>query len=106
MTGWNFIRAVPVALVLWQVLPHGPLVALPAGIALAVLSGAVTSGLGYALWYSVLPVLGPSRGAVAQLTVPVFAVAGGMAFLGEALTLRFVIAAVLVLGGVGFALRR
>lgn len=103
-TGWNFILAVPVALVLWAVLPQGGWS--PAGIALAVVSGAVTSGLGYALWYSVLPVLGAARGAVAQLTVPIFAVAGGMAFLGEALTLRFAIAALLVIGGVGWALRR
>jgi drug/metabolite transporter (DMT)-like permease len=104
-TGGNFLLAVPVALILMLVLPQGGAAA-PAGIALAVASGALTSGLGYALWYSVLPVLGPSRGAVAQLTVPVFAVAGGMAFLGEALTLRFALAAVMVLGGVGWALRR
>lgn len=104
-TGWNFILAVPVALILWAVVSHGGALA-PAGIVLAVVSGAVTSGLGYALWYTVLPDLGASRGAVAQLTVPVFAVAGGMAFLGEALTLRFAIAAVLVIGGVGWALRR
>ncbi|HQU68389.1 MAG TPA: DMT family transporter [Albidovulum sp.] len=103
-TGWNFILAVPVALAVWALAPHGAMAA--AGIALAVVSGAVTSGLGYALWYSVLPVLGASRGAVAQLTVPVFALAGGMAFLGEALTLRFAIAAMLVIGGVGWALRR
>ncbi len=104
-TGWNFILALPPALALWLVLPRGA-EAVPAGIALAVVSGAVTSGLGYALWYAVLPSLGPSRGAVAQLTVPLFAVAGGMAFLGEALTLRFAIAALMVLGGVGLALRR
>lgn len=103
-TGWNFIMAVPVALVVRAAFAHGAVA--PAGIGLAVVSGAVTSGLGYALWYSVLPVLGASRGAVAQLTVPVFALAGGMAFLGEDLTLRFFIAAVLVIGGVGWALRR
>lgn len=103
-TGWNFILAVPVALAVWPLLAHG--VAAPAGIALAVVSGAVTSGLGYALWYAVLPGLGASRGAVAQLTVPVFALAGGMAFLGEVLTLRFAIAALLVIGGVALALRR
>ncbi|MCA0274067.1 MAG: DMT family transporter [Proteobacteria bacterium] len=103
-TGWNFILAVPVALAVWAMVAQGAMV--PAGIALAVVSGAVTSGLGYALWYSVLPVLGASRGAVAQLTVPVFALAGGMAFLGEVLTLRFAIAAMLVIGGVALALRR
>lgn len=105
-TGWNFLLAVPAGLLLWLVVPLAAVAASPAGIALAVLSGAVTSGLGYALWYTVLPALGPSRGAVAQLTVPLFAVAGGMAFLGEPLTLRFTLAAALVLGGVGFALAR
>ena len=74
-----------------------------AGLFLAVVSGALTSGLGYALWYAVLPDLGAARGGVAQLTVPVIALAGGMAFLGEALTLRFVIASALVLGGVALA---
>lgn len=103
-TGWNFIMAVPVALVVRAAVAHGTLA--PAGVGLAVVSGAVTSGLGYALWYSVLPVLGASRGAVAQLTVPVFALAGGMVFLGEVLTLRFAVAALLVIGGVGWALRR
>lgn len=103
-TGWNFILAVPLALVVWALVAQGAVA--PAGIGLAVVSGAVTSGLGYALWYTVLPELGASRGAVAQLTVPVFALAGGMAFLGEALTLRFAVAAMLVIGGVGWALRR
>ncbi|MBC7141326.1 MAG: DMT family transporter, partial [Rhodobacteraceae bacterium] len=68
-------------------------------------SGALTSGLGYALWYAVLPALGAARGGVAQLTVPLVALAGGMVFLGEALTLRFLFSAVLVLGGVAIALK-
>ncbi|MFV2034021.1 MAG: EamA family transporter, partial [Halocynthiibacter sp.] len=67
---------------------------------------AVTSGLGYALWYAVLPRLGASRAAVAQLTVPVIALLGGMAFLGEVLTLRFAVASFLVLGGVAISLRQ
>jgi len=67
---------------------------------LAIICGAVTSGLGYALWYTVLPRLAASVAAVAQLTVPVIAIAGGMAFLGEALTLRIILASLLVLGGV------
>lgn len=104
-TGWNFVLAVPMALALWPFLPQDG-AAEPGGIVLAVVSGAVTSGLGYALWYRVLPLLGAAGGAVAQLTVPLFAVAGGMAFLGEALTLRIAIAAAIVLGGVGWALRR
>jgi drug/metabolite transporter (DMT)-like permease len=73
------------------------------GVALAVLSGAVTSGLGYALWYGVLPSLGAGRAAVAQLTVPLIAAAGGAALMGEVLGWRFVVACLLVLGGVAWA---
>jgi drug/metabolite transporter (DMT)-like permease len=63
----------------------------------------VTSGLGYALWYRVLPQLGAARAGVAQLSVPVIAVIGGMAFLAEPLTLRLAVAVILVLGGVFLA---
>ena len=106
-TGWNFILAVPVALAIWLAVSSGVWPQMRAGgVVLAIVSGALTSGLGYALWYALLPALGPSRGAVAQLTVPIFAVAGGMIFLHEALTLRFLMAALLVLGGVGWALKR
>lgn len=73
------------------------------GVALAVVSGAVTSGLGYALWYAVLPALGAGRAGVAQLTVPLIAAAGGALLIGEAVGWRFAIAAVLVLGGVAWA---
>ncbi|WP_434618114.1 DMT family transporter [Tabrizicola sp. M-4] len=73
------------------------------GVALAVLSGAVTSGLGYALWYGVLPALGAGRAAVAQLTVPLIAAAGGAVLMGEAVGWRFAVAAALVLGGVAWA---
>lgn len=106
-TAWNFILAVPLAVIaVWLLsVPDGSRVITASGVHLALLSGAVTSALGYALWYRVLPQLGAARGGVAQLTVPVIALAGGMAFLGEALTLRFAISALLVLGGVGYALR-
>lgn len=105
-TAWNFILAVPAALALVTLMPggHGLGPVTPAGMALAILSGGVTSGLGYALWYQVLPGLGASRGGVAQLTVPLIALAGGMVFLGETVTLRFVLASGLVLGGVALAL--
>ncbi|MEL6690758.1 MAG: DMT family transporter [Pseudomonadota bacterium] len=73
------------------------------GVLLGIASGAITSGLGYALWFRVLPTLAPSTAAVAQLTVPLIAMAGGMVFLAEPLTLRFVIASAIVLGGVGYA---
>lgn len=74
------------------------------GLALGIISGAITSGMGYALWYSILPRLGASIAAVAQLTVPLIAMAGGMMFLSETLTLRFVIASLLVLGGVALSI--
>ena len=76
------------------------------GVWLAVVSGIVTSAMGYALWYTVLPKLASSVAAGAQLTVPVIALAGGILFLGEAVTLQFVIASVLVLGDVALSLRR
>jgi drug/metabolite transporter (DMT)-like permease len=100
-TAWNFILAVPLVLPLWLVADGGD----PdmVGVLLAVVSGAVTSGLGYALWYRILPVLGAGRAAVAQLTVPVIAAFGGAILLAEAPGLRFWLAAVLVLGGVALA---
>lgn len=100
-TAWNFFLSVP--LVLAAGLMSG--VALPdgTGLALAMVSGAVTSGLGYALWYAILPALGAARAAVAQLTVPVIAALGGAALLAEVPGLRFWLAAVLVLGGVALA---
>lgn len=102
-TAWNFLLAVPAGALALALLPGAAASASTAGLLLAVVSGALTSGLGYALWYAILPGLGAARGGVAQLTVPVIALAGGMAFLGEALTLRFLVASVLVLGGVAFA---
>lgn len=104
-TAWNFVLAVPVALTVMLVVPggadFGPIE--PVGIVLAVLSGAVTSGLGYALWYALVPGLGASRAGVAQLTVPLIAAGGGAVLIGEGIGLRFAVAAVLVLGGVGLA---
>jgi drug/metabolite transporter (DMT)-like permease len=105
-TAANFILALPVGLVL-LVLLHPPIgAAAGAGVWLALLSGAVTSGMGYALWYAIVPRLGAGRAAVAQLTVPVIAAAGGVALLHEPLRLGFIVAAVLVLGGVAMASRR
>lgn len=76
------------------------------GAVLAVIAGVVTSGFGYALWYRVLPQLGASRAGVAQLSVPVLAMLGGFAFLNEAITMKFVIASALVLGGIGVSMLR
>lgn len=70
------------------------------GLLYAALSGALTSGVGYALWYAVLPQLKATRAATVQLSVPVLAALGGIILLGEPLSLRFVIAATTILGGV------
>ena len=102
-TAANFILAAPVAILVALVIGTGSDLAMK-GVLLAVLSGAVTSGLGYALWYAVLPQLEASIAAVAQLTVPVIAMAGGLLFLAEVPDWDFVIGAVLVLGGVGLSL--
>ena len=99
-TAWNFVLALPVVLPLGLVGFARPDVL---GVGLAVVSGAVTSGLGYALWYAVLPGLGAARAAVAQLTVPVIAALGGAVLLAEGPGLRFWLASVLVLGGVALA---
>ena len=102
-TARNFVWAAPLA-VLPAVLFWDGMSVMGAG--LAVLSGAVTSGLGYALWYRVLPHLPASMAAVAQLTVPILALAGGMLLIGEAVSWRFGVATGLVLGGVLLSLYR
>lgn len=96
-TAGNFVFAAPLGLIVLALMPDS---ATARGALLAVISGAVTSGCGYALWYAVLPRLGSARAAVAQLTVPVIAAAGGLALLGEAISLRFALAAALVMAGV------
>ena len=72
---------------------------------LAMLSGVFASGLGYAMWYQILPRLAPSQAASAQLLVPIIAAGGGLLFLNEQLTLNFIVAAVLTLGGVLIVIR-
>ncbi len=94
--GWSLPAALVLAL--WPGAWEG---VRPVGIALAVTSGALTSGLGYLVWYRALPGLTRTSAAVVQLLVPVVAAFGAVAFLGEAITLRLALAAALVLGGVG-----
>lgn len=104
-TAGNFVLALPVGVLAAWALGAAPLAAAPTGLGLAVLSGAVTSGLGYALWYRVLPRLSRSTAAVAQLSVPVIAAGGGLALLREVPAAGFFLAAALVLGGVAVASR-
>lgn len=71
-----------------------------AGLACALASGALASGLGYALWYRVLPALGALPAASVQLSVPVLTAFGGLVLLGESVTIRLVLAAAAILGGI------
>jgi drug/metabolite transporter (DMT)-like permease len=74
------------------------------GATLAVLSGALASGMGYVIWYAALRGLTAMRAATVQLAVPVLAAAGGVIFLSEYVSLRLVVSAIAILGGVGLAL--
>ena len=76
------------------------------GILLAVTSGALTSGLGYVIWYAALEHLSAMQAALVQLSVPVIAAAAGVAMLAEPLSLRLVVSSALVLGGIALALGR
>ncbi len=105
-TGANFVWSVPSLLMLSLLRPAqiDGVDATPEGVVLAVIAGAITSGLGYALWYSVLPRLGGSTSALLQLIVPVLAMAAGVAFLGEVVSARMIGAGVLTLGGIAYGL--
>ncbi len=102
-TALNFIMAVPLAMIPLLLSMHS-LRLTTAGLVLAIISGAVTSGLGYVLWYSVLPSLGGTRAAVVQLLVPVIAVMGSIVFLGEPLTAHLALSGSVILGGVMLAM--
>ena len=104
-TAANFLYAAPAGLIAWTLAPSTEILT-PTGVSLALLSGIVTSGMGYALWYFILPQLRTTTAALAQLTVPVIAAAGGVLLLREDMTLIFVVATALVLAGVGISLRR
>lgn len=99
VTAGNFVRAAPMALAL-SVLLSGSYSLDSAGVLYAVLSGAVASGMGYVIWYAALPLLKATTAATVQLSVPVIAALGGIAFLGEPLTLRLIVAAMAILGGI------
>ena len=104
-TAGNFLRAAPMALALW--LPFaGGAHADAAGVVLAVVSGALTSGVGYALWYTALRALTAMRAATVQLSVPLITAFGAVLFLAEPLTLRLVLASGAILGGIALVLAR
>ena len=94
----NFILCLPLV-ALSLLLARGGVLSV-GGVAAAIVAGAVTSGMGYALWYRVLPELPTTVAAVAQLSVPVIAVLAGVIFLAEPVSVRLIAAGVLVLGGI------
>jgi drug/metabolite transporter (DMT)-like permease len=107
MTAGNFARTVPLTVLASAVaIAFSTLHLEPLGVLLASISGAVTSGLGYVLWYKALGDLTTTQASIVQLVVPVLAAFGGVAFLGEQVSLRLVAASVLILGGVGLAVKR
>ena len=98
----NFLLCLPVVAIVWALAGLSGVTF--GGAVAAVISGAITSGLGYALWYRVVPQLSTTVAAVAQLSVPVIAVVAGVILLSEPLTSRLLIAGALVLGGIGLSL--
>jgi drug/metabolite transporter (DMT)-like permease len=101
----NFLRTVPLVIgliLLWL----STLTITPMDFLWAALSGSITSGVGYVLWYAALPRLAATRAATVQLAVPVLAALAGVVILSEEISLRLVISSVAILGGVGLAVSR
>lgn len=103
ITAGNFLRAAPIAVVLSILMLSGTSLD-SAGVWYAVASGALASGIGYAIWYTALPALKATHAATVQLSVPVIAASGGVVFLGEPVTLRLVLASVAILGGIALVI--
>ena len=101
-TASNFLLSVPLVAIAMFWVGIGPMPA--AGIMTAVIAGSITSGLGYALWYRTLPFLPTTTAGIAQLSVPVIAVAAGGILLREPLTMKMLVAGALVLGGIAVSL--
>ncbi|GAB2190983.1 DMT family transporter [Sessilibacter sp. MAH1] len=102
-TGLHFIRTVPLCIALSVFFLAGRSMTLE-GALLAITSGAITSGCGYAIWYSALRHLNTTQAAVLQLLVPVLAAVAGVIFAGELLDLHFYITSSMILGGVAIVI--
>jgi drug/metabolite transporter (DMT)-like permease len=102
-TTWNFVYSVPIVLVASLPFQHELAISVQ-GVALAVASGAIASGCGYAIWYTALRGLTATRAAAVQLSVPVIAALAGVALIAEDVTLRLIVATVATLGGVAIVL--
>lgn len=106
LTAASFVRSLPFAALLVVVtIPLFGAHATARGIFLAATSGAIASGLGYSVWYAVLPQLSRTRAAVVQLLTPVVAASGAVVWLGESVSARLVLAGTAILGGVALTLR-
>lgn len=103
VTAGNFLRAVPIAAFLSVGMMSEVALDFP-GFWYAVASGALASGIGYAIWYAVLPALQATNAATVQLSVPVIAALGGVLFLGESITLRLLLASIAILGGIALVI--
>jgi drug/metabolite transporter (DMT)-like permease len=103
VTAGNFLRTIPFTLALsLGMFSHMTLDR--AGIFYAITSGAVTSGIGYTIWYMALPALKATQAATVQLSVPVIAALGGIILLAEPLTLRVVLASIAILSGIALVI--
>lgn len=103
VTADNFIRSLPFVLIVILLSLKNVSISAP-GVLLAVISGGLTSALGYVVWYAALPNLSTARAALVQLTVPVLAAAGGVLVLAEPLSLRLFLSAAMILGGIALAI--
>jgi drug/metabolite transporter (DMT)-like permease len=103
VTAGNFVRSVPIAVAL-SLLMLNHVSPDRAGMAYAVLSGALASGIGYAIWYRVLPAMKATHAATVQLSVPVLAALGGIVVLGESISVPSVLASTAILGGIALVI--
>lgn len=104
--GNSVLCRIALALPLTSIFLIAPPTATPSGIALAIASGALTSGVGYAIWYAVLPRISRLQAGVSQLSVPVITALGGIVFIGEQVDARLVVAMTLTLAGIFITLSR
>jgi len=104
-TAGNFVRSVPFTVALSLVSIGSFQIDRP-GVAYAVVSGAITSGLGYVLWYAALPALKATSAATVQLSVPAIAALGGVALLSETMSPRLLVASAAILGGIALTISR
>lgn len=100
-TAGNFVRGLPLILLPWLV--FGGVDVTPLGVACALASGAIASGLGYALWYTVLPRLTAVRTSLVQLAAPLLVTVFGLLFLAEPASLRLLAGGSLIVGGLALA---